>query len=139
MKSCTDIILEISSILTVCDDLSHVVFYCDYPNGKHDQPLRRPTVLVGIDEIRVDCVEEQSKIRVGSSPCTVCVNLCLCVPKEINGFNGYGAFDSLLKACKELLSVYDIVEMTGGEMKYSSSLDCLVMPLAIVINNGNAF
>lgn len=139
MSACYELIRHFCSILSRNERLKGLTFIAEFPELKHERPLRNPTVCIGIDDFKIECAEGQSKLSKGNAPCTVCMSLCLCVSKQVNGSAAYGVFDEIIRSCDELIEQFNIIGITSEGVKYSNSLDCLVIPFVIVLDNGQAF
>ena len=139
MTTCSSIISTICETLAKNTNLSDVKFMCEFPGIKQDLPLYQPTVSVGIDGLTVELAEDSVRLSEGCAPCTVSVNLRICVPKRNSGMGCYNVLDRIITACGSVITSFKVIGMTTEEIRYSSSLDALVLSLGIVINNGNAF
>ncbi len=132
-------------ITDVCDILSNsahtegIAFIPEFPSSKQDLPLTSPVVSVGVEQICAEPGELQTKLEVGASPSTVKLKLLICVPKSIAGIDCYGVFDKVIAATAGILNKYTVLSVATEQMKYSSTINGLVLPLEIELSSGHAY
>lgn len=119
--------------------LKNVTIVNEFPAIKRDIPLSQPTVSVGVDRLSVALAEGYTKLAIDASPATVRIKLTVCVPKSMTGLDCYGILDGIVAAFNDLALFFNIIGIESGELKYSSSLGVLVLPLTVTFDAGNAF
>lgn len=139
MILCKVIIEEILNILSQNTDLEDIDFISEFPSTRHDIPLRRVTVSVGVDTLKFSPVEDASVIVPGRGMETVKIKLMVCSPRACSGMVCYDATDRIIAALKVLSSKFAVASIETGQMKYSSSINGLCVPIDITVLKQSAF
>lgn len=139
MTSCNAIIGAIISTLSADANLSGVEFLKEFPAVRRDTPLKKVAVSVGVDKLKVQLAEEKLKLSAGAAPTTVRAKLTLCAPKTFTGQTCYGIIHNIVKGLGAMAANYNITGVETGELKYSSALGLLVLPITVTFSVGHAF
>ena len=134
-----------SLINNICNKLnssaysSGVKYVPEFPKKKQDMPLRSPIVSVGADKITVEPQKDATSLKKGASPSYVRLKFYICVPKSSTGNACYAVLDKFIAASKSLLETHTIIGIETEEMKYSSSVNGLVLPVVLTLSTGHAY
>lgn len=139
MTKIKTLISDVLEVYRGTSTLWDIEFVNEFPNKKHDLPLRYPIVSVGVDEVNIFPIEEYNSIYFGRSPSTARLKLCICVPNSSGGNACYDVLDRVINATTSILKMYTLIGIKTDEMKYSSSISGLVIPLYITVDTGHAF
>lgn len=138
MTPCKTVIENIIGTLK-SSELSDIDLVSEFPSKRRDIPLRRATVSVGVEKVKVTPAEDASVIAAGASPETIRVKLMICVPRDFSGINCYDILDRIVLRLGLVVSSCSVTAIETGEMKYSSALNGLCLPLTVTIAAGNAY
>lgn len=136
---CKKLIDYIVSTLSANEALTDMAVITEFPSKKQDIPLKKTVVSVGLEGINVTGVEKGVSVSAEASPINYTIGLTLCVPKSATGSVCHGAVDSILDALATFVAEYSVTDITVGQMKYSSTLGALTVPITVKIFNGNAY
>ena len=139
MILCKVIIEQILNILSQNTDLKDIDFISEFPSERHDIPLCRVTVSVGVDALTFSPAEDAWAIVPGRGMETVKVKLMVCSPRDCSGMVCYEATDKIISALKVFPSEFIVTSIEIGQMKYSSSINGLCVPIDITVLEENAF
>ena len=121
------------------DEFDNISIIKEFPRERRDNPLMGAVISLGAESVTVKKLSDKEKIEPDSSPMTIKVKLTVCVPKVLGGNYCYDVLDRIIEAMGDLVSQYKVVAIESGELKYSSSLRTLVMPVIITVDAGNAY
>ena len=142
MVSCNTILSNVRSKLTAASGTA-IRYVTEFPATRQDLPLSGPVAAVGIGRMTVENTkDEEGNVRyvtAKASSSMVTVTITLCIPKTKLSAGYAGTLDTLLAAAKNLTTAYQVLSITTGDAKYSSSVGALVIPVNIKINAGNLF
>lgn len=124
--------------LTV-NELGDLLVIREFPSVRRDNPLSSPTISVGAESVTVEKDSEKNRITDEYSQMIVKVRLMLCIPKTLGGDVCYNILDRVIAALKPLISEYKVLKIESKELKYSTSLKSLVMPITITVSAGNVY
>lgn len=124
--------------LTV-NELGDLLVIKEFPSVRRDNPLSSATISVGAESVTVEKDSEKNRITDEYSQMIVKVRLTLCVPKTLGGDVCYNILDRVIAALKPLISEYKVLKIESKELKYSTSLKSLVMPITITVSAGNVY
>ena len=124
--------------LTV-NELGDLFVIREFPSVRRDNPLSSATISVGAESVTVEKDSEKNRITDEYSQMIVKVRLTLCVPKTLGGDVCYNILDRVIAALKPLISEYKVLKIESKELKYSTSLKSLVMPITITVSAGNVY
>ena len=121
------------------DTLSDITVTPEFPSVKQDLPLQKTVISIGLEGITVSGAEKGLQITAEVSPIYYDIGLTLCVPKTKSGTECHNAVDRVLKALTPIVMEYFVTDISVGELKYSSALGALTVPITLRIYNGNAY
>ncbi|MBE6799547.1 MAG: hypothetical protein E7525_07255 [Ruminococcaceae bacterium] len=111
----------------------------EFPRERRDNPLGGVVISLGAESISVKKLSDKNGIEAAASPMTVKVKLTVCVPKSYGGNHCYDVLDRIIEALGELITTYNVASIESGELKYSSTLRALVLPVTVTIDAGNVY
>lgn len=120
-------------------ELEDLLVIKEFPSVRRDNPLSSATISVGAESVTVEKDSEKNRITDEYSQMIVKVRLTLCVPKALGGDVCYNILDRVIAALKPLVSEYKVLEIESKELKYSTALKSLVMPITITVSAGNVY
>lgn len=130
---------ETVNALLTSSELSDIDVISEFPSKRRDMPLCKVTVSVGAERVAVKPFEKGSFVLPGASPMTICLKVLICAPRNTTGIVCYDVLDRVMSVLLSTLSYRGITEMETGEMKFSSSLNGLYLPLNITVSLGNVY
>ena len=111
----------------------------EFPNIKQDLPLAHSIVSIGTDKVIVSRGLDGTTIQEDSSPTEVQLKFCICVPKSRSGYDCYKVFDKFLSTTKSLLETYSIIDIRTETIKYSTTINGLILPVQMTVSVGNIY
>lgn len=111
----------------------------DFPSVKQDMPLLVPIVSVGLGGASVLSGDETPILSKDNASGTVNVKINICSPKSKTGSEIISLLDRVLSALSSVFSSLKAQIVDIEEIKYSSSLGCLLIPLSLKITDSNPF
>ncbi len=111
----------------------------DFPSIKQDMPLEVPIVSVGLGGASLQPGGEAAILSNDNALGTVEVKISICSPKSKAGNEAISLLDRVLSALSSVLSSVEAQIVDIEEIKYSSSLGCLLIPLSLKITNIKPF
>ncbi len=111
----------------------------DFPGIKQDMPLQIPVVSVGLKGATVLSGDETPTLSKDNANGTVEVKISICSPKGKAGSEIINLLDRVLSALSSVLSNVKAQIVDIEEIKYSSTLGCLLIPLSLKITNIKPF
>lgn len=116
------------------NELSDITFIAEFPGKRHDLPLRGKIVSVGVDKVNISPADDATTLEYNKSPATMRVKMCICAPSTTNGADCYNVLDRILQKSEILISQWKVASIDTGELKYSSSIAGLLLPIFITVN-----
>lgn len=111
----------------------------DFPSIKQDMPLEVPIVSVGLGGASLQSSDEAAILSKDNALGTVEVKISICSPKSKAGSEAISLLDRVLSALSSVLSSVKAQIVDIEEIKYSTSLGCLLIPLSLKVTNINPF
>lgn len=136
---CKKLIDHIVATLSANEALSDTMVITEFPSKRQDIPLENAIVSVGLEGIDVTGVGDALRIAAQASPINYTIGLTLCVPKSATGSVCHSKVDNILSALSAFVAEYSVTDITVGQMKYSSTLSALTVPITLKVFNGNAY
>lgn len=139
MTSVKQLIETVCNIYNESEHSYGIKYIQEFPSQKQDLPLRSPVVSVGVEKVAVKSETFNTAIQNGSSPSEVKIKFLICVPKNNSGSTCYEVLDKFLLATKTLVETYSIIDIGTEAIKYSSTINGLILPVQITVFTGNAY
>lgn len=136
---CDAIIRAICHMLTADEGLKNAVVCREFPNVKQDIPLTKTIISVGLEGIEITCAENYTTIHANESPIYYKIGVTVCVPKRQTGETCHETVDKVIAALKAVVMNYSTTDVKVGQLKYSSALGALTVPITVRIFNGNVY
>lgn len=136
---CDAVIRAICHILSADDGLKNAVVCREFPNVKQDIPLTKTVISVGLEGIEISCALGTNVISAEQSPIYYKFGVTVCVPKRQTGESCHETIDKVMNALSAIVLNYSTTDVKVGQIKYSSTLGALTVPITIRIYNGNAY
>lgn len=138
MTSIEQLITEMCETFNASPKSAGIKYIHEFPGTKQDIPLTSPIVSVGAERVAVTRKTADTTLS-DSSSASVRLKFCICVPKSLSGRACYAVFDKLMAVTETLLSRYSLTKIVTEEMKYSSTVNGLILPVIMTVSLGNAY
>lgn len=139
MIKCNAVINKVVEVLKSDETLSDIDFFSEFPSKRRDIPLRKVTVSVGVEALTLSPAMDASVIATGTANERLIIKLTVCAPRNLNGSECYDALDRIIVSLKSLCSSYSVTSIVTGQVKYSSSINGLCIPVGITIVKENTY
>lgn len=139
MINCNSFLNEVMGVLLSDENLSDVTVIKEFPSVKRDAPVDEAMVTVGADCVTVERDNGNMKLLKGNSPMTISVKLLLCVPKSFGGNMCYDIFDRVMNALCALVPDHSIMGIKSGEVRYSTMIKALILPINVIFSVESAY
>lgn len=139
MIDCNSVLNAVMSALLSDGNMSNVTVMKEFPSEKRDSPVDGAMVTVGADGVTIERDNGNIKLSKDNSPMTISVKLLLCVPKAFGGNMCYEIFDRVMNSLCTLIPKYSILGIKSGEVRYSTMIKALVLPINVTVSIGNVY
>ena len=139
MIKCNDAINKVVGILKSDETLSDIDFFSEFPSKRRDIPLRKVTVSVGVEALKLLPAMDASVIATGTANERLIIKLTVCAPRNLDGSECYDALDRIIVSLKSLCSSYSVISIETGQIKYSSSINGLCIPVSVTVMKENTY
>lgn len=108
--------------------LPDVAVITEFPDNAQHTPLSSPIITVGIEGVTVESENaDEPYVKPNSAYAILDVGITLCNPKTRSGQKCHEMLDSAVLSLSGLTSAYNVIGISFGALKYSSSLAALVI------------
>lgn len=120
--------------------LSEVAVITEFPDKAQHTPLSSPVITVGIDGVTVKSESaDMPYVKPNNAFATLNVGITLCCPKTYSGQRCHELLDSAVISLSKVTAVYNVIGISFGALKYSSSLAALVVEGRVTIGVSKIF